>query len=148
MYKIGDFYSQNITKDNKLQKGTFPKKSDLIEKENSSRVNKLVPPNLPVKDYLFLKHEKDMEPVNKMRTTDFKSYVENQNSKKFPKQGMKLLIDPYPITAVQDSTASNMKIQKLIKEDLKWHQNNNPKLSATIRQGRIPELKYFTSSYD
>ena len=77
MYKIGDFYNQNITKDHKLQKGTFPKRSDLVLEENSSRVHKIVPPNLPVKDYLFMKNEKEMEPVNKMRkTADFKSYVD------------------------------------------------------------------------
>ena len=82
------------------------------------------------------------------KTADFKSYVEKQNSKKFPKSGMKLLMDPYPVTASQDSVASNMKVQKLIKEDLIWHQNNNQKLSATVRQGRIPDLKFFTSNYD
>jgi len=29
-----------------------------------------------------------------------------------------------------------------------WHRENNNRLSATVRQGRIPEFKYFTNQYD
>ena len=40
------------------------------------------------------------------------------------------------------------KIQSLIQTDIQWHNENNLRLSATVRQGRIPDMKYFTHQYD
>lgn len=94
-----------------------------------------------------------MKVMKKESKNNFKTYVKNQQQNKFPKQDVKLLIDPYPVITVNEELLAsdrgqNLKIQRLLKEDLKWHQKNNPKLSATVRQGRIPDLKYFTSNYD
>ena len=49
---------------------------------------------------------------------------------------------------METSRRCNKNIQKLINNDLNWHQNNNLKLSASVKQGRIPELKYFTTEYN
>ena len=32
--------------------------------------------------------------------------------------------------------------------DYRWHKQNSLRLSAHVRQGRIPELKYFTTDYN